>query len=117
MPQRLTYRRRLCYNTKSNKKQVSKTPGGRLVYLYRKKKGSIPKCGDTGVKLKGVAAVRPKKLMGLSHRMKTVTRTYGGCLSAGAVKERIVRAFLIEEQKIVVRVLKAQEAAAKKAAK
>lgn len=34
--------------------QVSKTPGGRLVFLYRKKLGSVPRCGDTGVKLKGV---------------------------------------------------------------
>ena len=54
MPQRLTYRRRLCYNTKSNKTKVVKTPGGRNVLHYRKKKGSIPKCGDTGVPLKGV---------------------------------------------------------------
>jgi large subunit ribosomal protein L34e len=37
-------------------------------------------------------------------------------LSAAAVRERIIRAFLIEEQKIVVRVLKAQESATKKAA-
>lgn len=55
MVQRLTYRRRLSYNTASNKTKVSKTPGGRLVYLYRKKQGSIPRCGDTGVKLKGVS--------------------------------------------------------------
>lgn len=36
--------------------QVSKTPGGRLVFLYRKKQGKIPRCGDTGVKLKGVSS-------------------------------------------------------------
>lgn len=35
--------------------QVSKTPGGRVVFLYRKKNGSVPRCGDTGVKLKGVS--------------------------------------------------------------
>lgn len=55
MVQRLTYRRRLPYNTSSNKVKVSKTPGGRNVYLYRKKSGNVPKCGDTGVPLKGVS--------------------------------------------------------------
>lgn len=43
----------------------------------------------------------------MTRRLKKVTRAYGGCLSAAAVKERIIRAFLIEEQKIVARVLKA----------
>jgi Ribosomal protein L34e len=32
---------------------------------------------------------------------KTVHRAYGGVLSGGAVRDRIVRAFLVEEQKIV----------------
>uniref|UniRef100_A0A915BLU4 Large ribosomal subunit protein eL34 n=1 Tax=Parascaris univalens TaxID=6257 RepID=A0A915BLU4_PARUN len=70
MPQRLTYRRRLCYNTRSNKIRVSKTPGGRLVFLYRKKLGSVPRCGDTGVKLKG-----EKKKKGEHKRHKACTST------------------------------------------
>uniref|UniRef100_A0A0N5AP87 Large ribosomal subunit protein eL34 n=1 Tax=Syphacia muris TaxID=451379 RepID=A0A0N5AP87_9BILA len=109
MPQRLTYRRRLPYNTASNKTRVSKTPGGRLVFLYRKKLGKVPRCGDTGVKLKGITAARPRQLKKLCKRKKTVTRAYGGCLSAAAVRQRIIRAFLIEEQKIVARVLKAKK--------
>ena len=44
----------------------------------------------------------------LSRRQKTVFRAYGGVLSHKAVREKIVRAFLIEEQKIVMKVLKAQ---------
>ena len=55
---RLTYRRRLSYNTKSNKVRVSKTPGGRLVYLYTKKAGKIPLCGDTKEKLRGLTPAR-----------------------------------------------------------
>mmetsp|Transcript_6455 Transcript_6455/g.15899 ORF Transcript_6455/g.15899 Transcript_6455/m.15899 type:complete len:83 (-) Transcript_6455:181-429(-) len=39
---------------------------------------------------------------------RTVHRPYGGVLSGANVKERIVRAFLIEEQKIVKKVLKLQ---------
>lgn len=110
MPQRLTYRRRLCYNTRSNKTKVVKTPGGRNVFHYRKKLGSVPKCGDTGVPLKGITAARPRQLSKMCKRKKTVSRTYGGCLSAGAVRQRIIRAFLVEEQAIANKILKAKSA-------
>ena len=40
----------------------------------------------------------------LSRRHKTVHRIYGGHLNHKVVRERIVRAFLIEEQKIVKKV-------------
>ena len=51
MVQRLTYRRRLCYNTTSNKARVVKT----CKKVYRKKQGNVPKCGDTGRPLQGVS--------------------------------------------------------------
>ena len=78
-----------------------------MVYLHKKKFGSIPTCPDTKQKLFGIKPARPKQLMSRSKRTKHVTRAYGGCLSAKAVRERIIRAFLVEEEKIVVRVLKA----------
>lgn len=46
-----------------------------------------------------------------------MNRPYGGVLSGGAVRERIIRAFLVEEQKIVKMVLKIQKAKEKFAAK
>lgn len=49
-------------------------------------------------------AHRPAKLTKLSKRHKTVNRIYGGHLDHKVVRERIVRAFLIEEQKIVKKV-------------
>ena len=45
-------------------------------------------------------------MMSISKRQKTVSRAYGGTLCGNAVRERIIRAFLIEEQKIVKKVLK-----------
>ncbi|CAI4228429.1 unnamed protein product [Auanema sp. JU1783] len=113
MAQRVTYRRRLSYNTKSNKTRIVKTPGGRLVYQYLKKRGAVPKCRDTGVKLHGLTPARPRALSRLTKNQRTVSRVYGGCLSANAVKERITRAFLVEEQKIVARVLKQAKSAVK----
>merc|ERR1711915_982340 len=106
MGARLVLRRRLSHGTKSNRRRISKTPGGKLVYLYTKKAGATPKCGDCKEKLRGIKAVRPKELANLSKTKKTVSRAYGGSRCAGCVRERIVRAFLIEEQKLVEQVLK-----------
>ncbi|THG06085.1 hypothetical protein TEA_027047 [Camellia sinensis var. sinensis] len=53
----------------------------------------------------------------LSRNRRTVNRAYGGVLSGGAVRERIIRAFLVEEQKIVKKVLKIQKTKEKQAAK
>lgn len=53
----------------------------------------------------------------LSRNRRTVNRAYGGVLSGSAVRERIIRAFLVEEQKIVKKVLKIQKAKEKQASK
>ncbi|KAM3275609.1 hypothetical protein ACQJBY_044148 [Aegilops geniculata] len=53
MVQRLTYRKRHSYATKSNQTRVVKTPGGKLVYQYTKKRASGPKCPVTGKKIQG----------------------------------------------------------------
>merc|ERR1719162_1296743 len=106
---RVTYRRRLSYNTKSNTRRVHKTPGGKLVYLYTKKAGAVPKCGDCGDELLGIKACRGMARGHMSKTKKTVTRAYGGNRCAGCVRDRVVRAFLIEEQKIVKKVLKSKQ--------
>ncbi|KAI9320457.1 60S ribosomal protein L34-B, partial [Dichotomocladium elegans] len=108
MAQRLTYRRRLSYNTRSNKVKVVKTPGGKLVYQYQKKAVKAPRCGDCGVALQGLKAIRARKLARVSKSEKSVSRAYGGSRCSHCVRSRIVRAFLVEEQKIVKKVLKAQ---------
>ncbi|KAH6788406.1 Ribosomal protein L34e superfamily protein [Perilla frutescens var. frutescens] len=53
----------------------------------------------------------------LSRNRRTVNCAYGGVLSGSAVRERIIRAFLVEEQKIVKKVLKIQKTMEKAAAK
>ena len=117
MAQRVTYRRRNPYNTRSNKIKVVKTPGGVLRAQHVKKSGSRPKCGDCGIALAGISALRPREYAQVSKTHKTVSRAYGGSRCANCVKERVVRAFLIEEQKIVKRVLKEQAEKEQKAEK
>eukprot|EP00243_Klebsormidium_subtile_P004165 TRINITY_DN17956_c0_g1_i1.p1 TRINITY_DN17956_c0_g1~~TRINITY_DN17956_c0_g1_i1.p1 ORF type:complete len:123 (+),score=23.01 TRINITY_DN17956_c0_g1_i1:98-466(+) len=119
MVQRLTYRRRHSYATKSNQVRKVKTPGGKLTLHIAKKRANGPKCAKTNVRLPGILHLRPTEYSSrrLSKRHKTVNRAYGGVMSAGVVRERIVRAFLVEEQKIVKKVLKIQKSKEKAAAK
>jgi large subunit ribosomal protein L34e len=55
-------------------------------------------------------AIRPHALKTLKQRERRVSRAYGGSRCAKCVRQRIVRAFLIEEQKIVKSVLRARKA-------
>eukprot|EP01018_Ginkgo_biloba_P032750 Gb_36060 [translate_table: standard] len=119
MVQRLTYRRRHSYATKSNQNRVLKTPGGRLIYQTVKKRASGPKCSLTGKRIHGIPHLRPAeyKRSRLPRNRRSVNRAYGGVLSGAAVRERIIRAFLVEEQKIVKKVLKIQKAKEKQTSK
>ncbi|CAM6087091.1 unnamed protein product [Calypogeia fissa] len=119
MVQRLTYRRRHCYATKSNQTRVVKTPGGRLVFQTAKKRANGPKCSVTGKRIPGIPHLRPAeyKTSRLHRHRKTVRRAYGGNICGAAVRERIIRAFLVEEQTIVKKVLKIQKSKEKQAAK
>ncbi|WJX23071.1 60S ribosomal protein L34 [Trifolium repens] len=95
MVQRLTYRGRHSYATKSNQHRVVKTPGGKLAYQTTKKRASGPKCPVTG-----------KRIQGIPHLRHTEYK-----------RERIIRAFLVEEQKIVKKVLRIQKEKEKLASK
>lgn len=78
------------------------------MYLYMKKQRSVPVCGQCKKKLAGIQPTRPSERPRLSRRLKTVSRSFGGVLCAHCLREKIVRAFLIDEQK-VVKILKAQQ--------
>lgn len=61
-----------------------------------------------------VPALRPREYANISKPKKTVQRAYGGSRCGNCVRDRVVRAFLIEEQKIVKKVLKEQNEGGKK---
>merc|ERR1712224_821486 len=109
MVQRLTYRRRHSYATKSNKVRKVKTPGGVLTLHKVAKKSNPIKCGDCGTALQGLPLARPVQYSRMAKNKKSVARAYGGSRCASCVRDRIVRAFLIEEQKIVKQVLKQKQ--------
>ncbi|EIM87086.1 ribosomal protein L34e [Stereum hirsutum FP-91666 SS1] len=109
MAQRVTLRKRQPYNTTSNRRRIVKTPGGVLVYHHIKKLATAPKCGDCGSKLAGVPALRPRQYATISKTQKSVSRAYGGSRCSTCVRSRVVRAFLIEEAKVVKKVIKSQQ--------
>ena len=108
MVQRVTYRRRLSYNTPSNKVRKVRTPGSRVVVQYVHKKAHGPRAPhdscDCGKRINGIPQLRTYAYKSLSKRQKTVSRPYGGVLCAGCVKSRIIRAFLTEEIKSIKRI-------------
>lgn len=80
-----------------------------MVYLYPKKPGSTASCGDCKNKLRGIVYARPQKLSKIARHKKTVTRVYGGTKCVSCVRQRILRAFLIEEGRLVAKVIKQQQ--------
>ncbi|KER22556.1 hypothetical protein T265_09386 [Opisthorchis viverrini] len=66
-----------------------KTPGGRIVYIYIKKRGTVPKCGDCKTKLPGIKPSRPRERCTMSKRLKTVNRAYGGTRCHKCVRNRL----------------------------
>eukprot|EP00980_Cylindrotheca_fusiformis_P006887 scaffold1442_cov128-Cylindrotheca_fusiformis.AAC.8 len=93
------------YNTRQHKAKGVRTPGGTLKAqrIYKSTKG--PKCGDCKSPLPGIKHFRSSKYHATKKRERTVSRAYGGAVCASCVKARIMRAFLLEEQKAVKKVL------------
>jgi large subunit ribosomal protein L34e len=92
LERRITYRRKSSYRTRGNNFRPVKTPGGKLVMHLLKKKGKDPK-------MQGIKVARPADKRRMSVCGKRVTRAYGGNLTGAEVKDRIMRAFLIDEFK------------------
>merc|ERR1711904_7871 len=90
---------------KSNKQRTLRTPGGKLTFHTLKKKAKGAHCGDCGKALIGLPRLRPVEYSRLKKRERRVNRAYGGSRCASCVRTRVVRAFLIEEQKCVKQVL------------
>ena len=103
MIKRVHYRKNNTYHTKSNVVRKVKTPGSNLVYQNVAKRGKGVICGDTHAKLNGIPQLRGPAMHRLAKVKKTIKRPYGGTRSAGAVRDRIIRAFLIEEVNLIKR--------------
>jgi len=104
--QRVNLIKKNSYSTTRNRFKISKTPRNKLKILYLKKKISPLACKNENIKLNGIKVSGVRKFSHFCRRKKTVSRAYGGNLSGRAVKEKIIKAFLIEEQKLIKKLLK-----------
>ena len=101
MVARITYNKKNTYHTQSNLVKRFRTPGGKLRFQKIRKVQSPAICGDTGVQLNGIKRLRRTLWKNAPKRVRTVSRVYGGTLSAEAVSHRIKRAFFNEELKCI----------------
>ena len=108
--------RRHADRTKSNRITTIKAPGGKYTAQYMKKTRHGVTCGEPGCNetLPGIKHMDRNGFKTAKKREKTVSRPYGGVLCGMCVKEKVLRAFLIEEQKIVKKVLAEKLASGKK---
>lgn len=102
---RVTRPGRHSYNTRSARIRTIRTPGGRHVAQIIKKTTKGPRCSDCKTSLPGIKHLKRSAYPNLKKRERTVSRVYGGSTCGGCVRQRIVRAFLLEEQKAVKKLL------------
>jgi len=77
------------HRSRSVKKRQVRTPGGRTVTHYKKKKPSKHKCGRCGKVLAGVPSRIQSEIRKLSKSEKVPSRVYAGDLCADCVDSLI----------------------------
>lgn len=75
---------------KNERKIFVKTPVGRNKISYKAKCPETTKCGDTGKSLMGIPRVSAFGLRKVNMSKKRVNRKYGGQLSSGVSRRRII---------------------------
>lgn len=75
------------YRSRSYKRVNKKTPGGRNVLRYKKKKPSKHVCAECGQVLHGVPRGRPYEIRKLSKSQKRPNRPYGGYLCSKCARK------------------------------
>ncbi len=104
---RVTYLRKKSYNTRSNRIRKLRLPGGRLSIQYTGKRAKGPQTAfKTKSRLTGLKRLRNPQYATLSKTQRRICRPYGGVLTPSEVKDKIMRAFLIEEVKVVKEMVK-----------
>jgi len=68
----------------------AKTPGGRVVLHYKRRKPGFAECADCGTRLKSVPRAYPAELKNMPKTAKRPQRPYGGVLCSACSRGRIV---------------------------
>ncbi|XP_057952362.1 large ribosomal subunit protein eL34-like [Malania oleifera] len=105
MVQRLMYRKLHSYTIKSNQDKVVKTTGVDWCAKVLRREPVVSSV------IQGIPHSRPTeyKRPRLSRNCRTVNRAYGGVLSGGAARERIIRDFFMRSKKLLKKLFKIQK--------
>ena len=104
---RIHYLRKHTYKTRSYRIRKIRTPGGRLTVQYMKKTSKGPQASfGSKARLSGLRQLSNQDNSKANRSSRRVARAYGGVITPSELKERIMRAFLIEEVKVVKRIVK-----------
>lgn len=77
------------YRSRTYRRVHVKTPGGRTVLRYRKRKPSAARC-SCGALLKGVPRERPYKFKKIPQSSRKPTRPFGGNLCSKCMRALII---------------------------
>jgi large subunit ribosomal protein L34e len=75
------------YRSRSYRRRQVRTPGGKIVLRYKKKKTNKHVCAECGKLLHGVPRGRPYEINKLAKSKKRPNRPYGGYLCSECVRK------------------------------
>ncbi len=80
------------YRSRSLKRKYVRTPGGRIVIHYFKRRPNPAKCALCKRELHGVPRLRPSKLRQLPKSLRKPTRPFGGNLCPKCLEKLLKKA-------------------------
>jgi len=80
------------YRSRSLRRVYVRTPGGRTVIHYEKRKPLPAKCAVCGAELHGVPRLRPVELRKLPKSLRRPERMYGGVICPRCLKTLLKQA-------------------------
>jgi len=79
------------YKSRSKKMKFARTPGGRTVVHFKKKKTSKARCAWCGATLPGVLSKATSKMKKTLKSSKKSTRPFGGKLCSRCMRRRLIK--------------------------
>ncbi|KAM0672596.1 ribosomal protein L34 [Ordospora colligata] len=89
------------YKTRSNVRTKVRTPSGKLVNRRVKKNAKKHRCHECNKELSSIARLRPAEFSRQKVSARRVNRVYGATICGRCVEDKIIGAFLADEERIV----------------
>lgn len=89
------------YKTRSNRRMKVKTASGKLLNRRIKKYAKKHRCHECASVLSSIARLRPAEFSRQKVSSRRVNRPYGATVCGKCVKDKIIGAFLADEERIV----------------